>query len=168
LLPGELSDLKNDLNGDTKEQRKNAIKKVIASMTVGKDVGALFPDVLKNMQAEDIETKKLVYLYLMNYAKSHPEIAILAVNTFVKVRRPALTLTLAATSFSYLSRVTANAIARSSVGRRGPEPTAACTGHSDDGLHPRRQNPGLPVPAARQGPEGTADCEWFDVSKRNT
>jgi len=110
--PGELSDLKNDLNGDTKEQRKNAIKKVIASMTVGKDVGALFPDVLKNMQAEDIETKKLVYLYLMNYAKSHPEIAILAVNTFVKVRRPALTLTLAATSFSYHSLVTTNAIAR--------------------------------------------------------
>jgi len=94
--PGELSDLKNDLNGDTKEQRKNAIKKVIASMTVGKDVGALFPDVLKNMQAQDIETKKLVYLYLMNYAKSHPEIAILAVNTFVKVRRPAVTLRLAA------------------------------------------------------------------------
>jgi AP-1 complex subunit beta-1 len=81
---GELQDLKNELNGDTKERRKNAIKKTIASMTVGKDVGPLFPDVLKNMQAEDLETKKLVYLYLMNYAKSHPEIAILAVNTFVK------------------------------------------------------------------------------------
>ena len=54
-------------------------------MTIGKDVGPLFPDVLKNMQAEDLETKKLVYLYLMNYAKSNPEIAILAVNTFVKV-----------------------------------------------------------------------------------
>ena len=83
---GELQDLKNELNGDTKEKRKNAIKKTIASMTVGKDVGSLFPDVLKNMQAEDLETKKLVYLYLMNYAKSNPEIAILAVNTFVKVR----------------------------------------------------------------------------------
>jgi AP-1 complex subunit beta-1 len=85
-VAGELQDLKNELNGDTKERRKNAIKKTIASMTVGKDVGPLFPDVLKNMQAEDLETKKLVYLYLMNYAKSHPEIAILAVNTFVKAR----------------------------------------------------------------------------------
>ena len=53
--------------------------------TVGKDVSGLFPDVLKNMQTEDLEQKKLVYLYLMNYAKSQPELVILAVNTFVKV-----------------------------------------------------------------------------------
>lgn len=55
-------------------------------MTVGKDVSGLFPDVLKNMQTEDLELKKLVYLYLINYAKSQPELVILAVNTFVKVR----------------------------------------------------------------------------------
>jgi AP-1 complex subunit beta-1 len=42
-------------------------------------------DVVKNMQTEDLEMKKLVYLYLMNYAKSNPELVILAVNTFVKV-----------------------------------------------------------------------------------
>jgi vesicle coat complex subunit len=38
------------------------------------------------MQTEDIEQKKLVYLYLINYAKTQPELVILAVNTFVKVR----------------------------------------------------------------------------------
>ena len=48
------------------------------------DVSGLFPDVLKNMQTEDLEQKKLVYLYLMNYAKTQPELVILAVNTFVK------------------------------------------------------------------------------------
>ncbi|KAH8556443.1 adaptin N terminal region-domain-containing protein [Umbelopsis sp. PMI_123] len=52
-------------------------------MTVGKDVSGLFPDVLKNMHTEDLELKKLVYLYLMNYAKTQPELVILAVNTFV-------------------------------------------------------------------------------------
>ena len=31
-----------------------------------------------------MELKKLVYLYLMNYAKSQPDMAIMAVNTFVK------------------------------------------------------------------------------------
>lgn len=56
-------------------------------MTVGKDVSGLFPDVLKNMQTEDLELKKLVYLYLMNYAKTQPELVILAVNTFVKVKK---------------------------------------------------------------------------------
>lgn len=59
--------------------------KVIASMTVGKDVSALFPDVVNCMQTDNLELKKLVYLYLMNYAKSQPDMAIMAVNTFVKV-----------------------------------------------------------------------------------
>lgn len=73
------------VNSEYRERRKDAIKRVIANMTVGKDVSGLFPDVLKNMQTEDLEQKKLVYLYLMNYAKTQPELVILAVNTFVKV-----------------------------------------------------------------------------------
>ena len=56
-------------------------------MTVGKDVSGLFADVVKNMQTDDLELKKLVYLYLMSYAKSQPDLVILVVNTFVKVRR---------------------------------------------------------------------------------
>lgn len=35
------------------------------AMTLGKDVSALFPDVLKNIATADLEQKKLVYLYLM-------------------------------------------------------------------------------------------------------
>lgn len=34
-------------------------------MTLGKDVSALFPDVLKNIATADLDQKKLVYLYLM-------------------------------------------------------------------------------------------------------
>lgn len=52
----------------------------------GKDVSALFPDVVNCMQTDNLELKKLVYLYLMNYAKSQPDMAIMAVNTFVKVQ----------------------------------------------------------------------------------
>lgn len=82
---GENYELKSELNSEYRHHRKDAVKKVIANMTVGKDVSGLFPDVLKNMQTEDLELKKLVYLYLMNYAKTQPELVILAVNTFVKV-----------------------------------------------------------------------------------
>ena len=57
---------------------------VIAAMTVGKDVVMLFTDVVNCIQTQNIELKKLVYLYLINYAKSQPDLAILAVNTFVK------------------------------------------------------------------------------------
>ena len=46
----------------------------------------LFPDVVKCGQTDDLELKKLVYLYLMNYAKSQPDLSIMAVHTFVKVR----------------------------------------------------------------------------------
>ena len=55
-------------------------------MTVGHDVSSLLPDVVKNGQTDNLELKKLVYLYLINYAKSQPDLAILAVNTFVKAR----------------------------------------------------------------------------------
>lgn len=85
IFLGENYELKSELNSEYRHHRKDAVKKVIANMTVGKDVSGLFPDVLKNMQTEDLELKKLVYLYLMNYAKTQPELVILAVNTFVKV-----------------------------------------------------------------------------------
>ena len=85
LRKGEIFELKAELNNDKKEKKKEAVKKVIASMTVGKDVSALFPDVVNCMQTDNLELKKLVYLYLMNYAKSQPDMAIMAVNTFVKV-----------------------------------------------------------------------------------
>ena len=44
----------------------------------------LFPDVANCMQTDDLELKKLVYLYLTTYARSAPDLAIMAVNTFVK------------------------------------------------------------------------------------
>ncbi|KAF5182435.1 Ap-1 complex subunit beta-1 [Thalictrum thalictroides] len=81
---GEIPELKDELNSQYKDKRKDAVKKVIAAMTVGKDVSSLFTDVVNCMQTENLELKKLVYLYLINYAKSQPDLAILAVNTFVK------------------------------------------------------------------------------------
>lgn len=97
-----------------KTKKKEACKKVIAAMTVGKDVSMLFPSVvnwyvtdfcklhvfslcpeniehfdligLYSMQTDDLELKKLVYLYSINYAKTQPDLAIMGVNTFVKVK----------------------------------------------------------------------------------
>ncbi|KAK9360420.1 adaptin N terminal region-domain-containing protein, partial [Lipomyces starkeyi] len=81
---GETYELRSGLVSQYAYERKDAIQRTIAAMTLGKDVSALFPDVLKNIATPDIEQKKLVYLYLMNYAKSHPDLCILAVNTFVQ------------------------------------------------------------------------------------
>ncbi len=38
LLSGEIFELKTELNSEKKEKKREAVKKVIASMTVGKDV----------------------------------------------------------------------------------------------------------------------------------
>ena len=79
---GEIHELKEELNSQKEDRKKEAVKKVIAAMTVGKDVSMLFTDVLNNMQTKNLELKKLVYLYVMNYAKTHPDRVVLAVNTF--------------------------------------------------------------------------------------
>ena len=65
----------------------NFPQKIIEAMTRGKDVSMLFTDVVKNMATTDMELKKLIYLYIINYAKSHADLAILAINTFRKVTK---------------------------------------------------------------------------------
>lgn len=92
---GEIHELKEELRSLDRPKKKEAVKKVIAAMTVGKDVSTLFPDVVNCMQTEDLELKKLVYLYLINYAKTQPDLAIMAVNTFVKVKPASHALQLA-------------------------------------------------------------------------
>lgn len=81
---GENYEFRSGLVSQYADERKDTIQRVIAAMTTGKDVSALFPDVLKNIATHDLEQKKLVYLYLMNYAKTHPELVILATNTFIR------------------------------------------------------------------------------------
>mmetsp|Transcript_23909 Transcript_23909/g.23665 ORF Transcript_23909/g.23665 Transcript_23909/m.23665 type:complete len:873 (-) Transcript_23909:35-2653(-) len=84
---GEIPELQAELNSLKQDQKREAVKKVIAAMTVGKDVSALFPHVVKCMEINNIELKKLVYLYIINYAKTQPDLAIMAVNSFRKDAR---------------------------------------------------------------------------------
>ena len=64
------------------DEKKEAAKQVIAMMTIGKDVSALFPHMVKCMATQSIELKKLVYLYIINYAKTNPNLTTMAVNSF--------------------------------------------------------------------------------------
>lgn len=82
MKTSELSELQHDLNSNKHEERKEAAKQVIAMMTIGKDVSALFPHMVRCMATQSIELKKLVYLYIINYAKSKPDLTIMAVNSF--------------------------------------------------------------------------------------
>lgn len=42
IFLGEIFELKAELNNEKKEKKKEAVKKVIASMTVGKDVRSVY------------------------------------------------------------------------------------------------------------------------------
>lgn len=59
------------------------IKKVIAYMTLGIDVSRLYPEMVKASRTDDVVMKKMIYLYLINYAEQNQELAILAINTFL-------------------------------------------------------------------------------------
>lgn len=78
----ELAELQSELNSMKPEERREAAKQVIAMMTIGKDVSSLFPHMVKCMETTSMELKKLVYLYIINYAKSKPDLMVMAVNSF--------------------------------------------------------------------------------------
>jgi AP-1 complex subunit beta-1 len=78
----EVHELRQFLSSMKLESQKDAMKQIIASMTIGKDVSQLFPDVVKCMRTPSVELKKLIYLYIINYACAKPDITILAVNSF--------------------------------------------------------------------------------------
>lgn len=85
---GEVHELRQLLRGaaaDRDQQKKrDAIKKVIAYMTLGIDVSPLFSEMVMASATNDLVQKKMVYLYLVNYAESNSDLAILAVNTLQK------------------------------------------------------------------------------------
>eukprot|EP00281_Chroomonas_sp_CCMP1168_P035821 CAMPEP_0206239052 /NCGR_PEP_ID=MMETSP0047_2-20121206/15164_1 /ASSEMBLY_ACC=CAM_ASM_000192 /TAXON_ID=195065 /ORGANISM="Chroomonas mesostigmatica_cf, Strain CCMP1168" /LENGTH=635 /DNA_ID=CAMNT_0053663671 /DNA_START=156 /DNA_END=2060 /DNA_ORIENTATION=- len=81
---GENAELQEELASNDKIKKRDAVKKVIRDMTLGKDVSALFTAVVNCMMTPNLEVRKLVYLYLINYAKTQPDLAIMAVNGFVK------------------------------------------------------------------------------------
>ena len=73
-------DIIDDLNSMKIDRQKTAIKKIISAMTIGRDVSKLFPNVVKCIITSDLELKKLVYLYIINYARVKPLETLLAVN----------------------------------------------------------------------------------------
>jgi vesicle coat complex subunit len=71
-----MHELRMELHSTDRAVKVDAVKKVIASMTVGKDVSMLFTDVLNCVQTGNIELKKLVYLYLINVSTSRQHAAL--------------------------------------------------------------------------------------------
>jgi AP-1 complex subunit beta-1 len=92
---GNIYSLTVALASNSLGEKKNAMKTIISAMTCGEDVSMLFTsvfcsdfEIIQNMENDNLELKKLIYLYVINYAKTHPDIVILAINSFKKVPVP--------------------------------------------------------------------------------
>ncbi|CAG8578515.1 11347_t:CDS:1 [Ambispora leptoticha] len=85
---GKIQELRAELNSDKKDRqhtkKKTVLKKIVANMTMGNDMSSLFQDVINCMQIPVLEIKKMVYLYLINYSRTKPDMAVMAIPTFVK------------------------------------------------------------------------------------
>lgn len=138
---GEIAEWRAELNNPDKDVKKDAVKKCVAAMTVGKDVSMLFTDVVNCMQTDNVELKKLVYLYLINYSKTQPDLAILAVNTFVKV----VSFLSAVSHASAKVQTQSTRFFLNSAGHARSEPPHSSTRSSNHGLYPREQNHRVPV-----------------------
>lgn len=67
-----------------RQRRREVLKRLIAYMTLGIDVSTLFPDAVMACATTDVVQKKLLSLYINNYASSNPDLALLAINAYQK------------------------------------------------------------------------------------
>ena len=80
----EAAELKDDLQSQSRELQRAALRKIIANMTVGRDVSNLFADVSRLIASLHIDVKKLVYLYVLSTARMQQDKATLLAGNFVK------------------------------------------------------------------------------------
>ncbi|PQE13648.1 AP-2 complex subunit beta protein [Rutstroemia sp. NJR-2017a BVV2] len=89
---GKVAELRLELNSGGKKDKnhsakKIALKKIVANMTMSNnDMVALFPDVVACMTIPSLEIKKMCFLFLVNYARLKPDVAVKALPTLQEVR----------------------------------------------------------------------------------
>ncbi|KAF2763191.1 Adaptor protein complex beta subunit [Pseudovirgaria hyperparasitica] len=87
---GKVAELRLELTAGGKKDKnhagkKIALKKIVANMTMSNnDMVALFPDVIVCMQIPNLEIKKMCFLYLVNYARIKPDVALNALPILVQ------------------------------------------------------------------------------------
>ncbi|KAI9774643.1 MAG: hypothetical protein M1840_002892 [Geoglossum simile] len=86
---GKVAELRQELNsGGRKDKnhsaKKIALKKIVANMTMSNnDMAGLFPDIVNCMQISSLEIKKMCFLFLVNYGRMKPEMALKALPILV-------------------------------------------------------------------------------------
>ncbi|KAF7967685.1 hypothetical protein HWV62_17583 [Athelia sp. TMB] len=66
------------------QKRKIVLKKIVANITMGNDMSALFTDVVQCLGTPLLEIKKMVYLFLVSYGRSKPDQIHLVIPSFLQ------------------------------------------------------------------------------------
>lgn len=78
-------DIEKLLSSKHERERLEGLKKVVSLMMQSKaDCSEYFAGVVKNVAAPNLQARKLVYAYLVRYAESEPDLALLSINTIQK------------------------------------------------------------------------------------
>lgn len=90
-MQGKVAELRAELEAGGKKDKnfsakKIAMKKIVANMTMNNnEMVALFPDVIAQMQIPSLDIKKMCFLFLVNYARVKPDIALKALPHILNV-----------------------------------------------------------------------------------
>ena len=63
----ETKELQSMLSSLDIDLQTEAMKQIIASLSLGQDVSELFPNVINCIRTKSIPLKKLIYLYIIHY-----------------------------------------------------------------------------------------------------
>ncbi|KAN0120918.1 Adaptin N terminal region domain containing protein [Russula decolorans] len=74
--------IKAQLDSGSEREKLEAMKRLIAMISKGRNVSEYFAQVVKNVASPSLEVRKLVYIYLLRYAEAEPDLALLSINTF--------------------------------------------------------------------------------------
>ncbi|KAH9481592.1 AP-3 complex subunit beta-2 [Psilocybe cubensis] len=74
--------LRKQLEGSSDRDKLDAMKRLVALISKGRNVSTHFASVVKNVASPNLEIRKLVYIYLLRYAEHEPDLALLSINTF--------------------------------------------------------------------------------------
>lgn len=86
---GKIQEFRQELQiAETKDKkftkRKTVLKKIVANITMGNDMSALFVDVVQCLGTPLLEIKKMVYLFLINYGRAKADSIHMVIPNFLQ------------------------------------------------------------------------------------
>ncbi|KDQ53109.1 hypothetical protein JAAARDRAFT_137465 [Jaapia argillacea MUCL 33604] len=82
--PEDKANIRKSLDSNSDREKLQAMKRLVALISKGRNVSEYFPLVVKSVASPSLEVRKLVYIFLLRYAESEPDLALLSINTFQK------------------------------------------------------------------------------------